>query len=104
MVVEFTREGLFEEPIDAGEKGGERLAGAGRRGNQNICPRLNNRPSLSLNISKLANLPVKPFGNERMKERKRHGTVMLPCRGRKLYPLRHRPYIDVGTASRDEIG
>ena len=38
MIIEFTRKGLFEEAIDAGEKGGERLAGAGRRGNQNITP------------------------------------------------------------------
>jgi hypothetical protein len=50
MVIEFTRKGLFEEPIDAGEKSGERLTGAGRRSNQNISPRLNGRPSLNLNI------------------------------------------------------
>jgi len=38
MVIEFTRKGLFEEVIDAGEKGGERFAGTGRRGDQNISP------------------------------------------------------------------
>lgn len=54
VVVEFTREGLFEEMIDAGEKGGENLTGAGRRGNQNISPRLNGQPSLSLDIGGLA--------------------------------------------------
>ncbi len=57
MVVEFTRKGLFEEMIDAGEKGGECLAGTGRRGNQNISPRLNSRPSLSLDIGGCADLP-----------------------------------------------
>jgi hypothetical protein len=60
--------------IDAGEKGGERLAGAGRRGNQNISPRLNGRPSLNLDIGGLANLCVKPFGDKRMKSREGHGT------------------------------
>jgi len=52
----------------------------------------------------LANLPVKPFVDERMESREGHGTGIVPCRQRKLYPLRHRPDIDVGTASRDEIG
>ena len=51
MVIKFTRKGLLEEVIDAGEKGGERLTGTGRSGNQNIGPRLNSRPSLSLDIS-----------------------------------------------------
>ena len=50
MVIEFTREGLLEKVINAGEKGSECLAGAGRRGNQNIYPRLNDRPSLTLHI------------------------------------------------------
>jgi hypothetical protein len=47
---------------------------------------------------------VKPFGNERMELGKWHGVLMLPCPEGKLYPLRHRPDIDVGAASRDEIG
>jgi hypothetical protein len=50
MVIEFPRKGLFEEAIDAGEKGSERLPGTGRRGNENICPRLNDRPRLNLDI------------------------------------------------------
>ena len=50
MVIEFTREGSCEEVIDTGEKSGEGLAGTGRRGNQNILPRLNGRPGLNLNI------------------------------------------------------
>src|SRR5687768_14808289 len=45
MVIELTRERLFEEMIDAREKRGKRLPGTGRRGNQNISPRLNGRPS-----------------------------------------------------------
>jgi hypothetical protein len=73
MVIEFTRQGLFEEVIDAGEKGGERLAGTGRRGNQNISPRLNGRPSLNLDIGGLANLPVKPFSDDGMESGERHG-------------------------------
>ena len=69
MVIEFTRKGLFEEVIDAGEKGGERLAGAGRRSNENISPRLNSRPSLRLDIGRVADCRIKPFGNERVKSR-----------------------------------
>ena len=33
VVIEFTRKCLFEEVIDTGEKGGECLAGTGRRSN-----------------------------------------------------------------------
>jgi hypothetical protein len=50
MVTEFTGKGLCEEVIDTGEKSGERLTGTSRRGNQNISPRLNGRPSLNLKI------------------------------------------------------
>ena len=74
VVVEFTRKGLFEEVIDTGEKGRERLARTGRRGNKNISPRLNGRPSSNLYIGRPANLPVKPFGDERMKLGKEHDT------------------------------
>ena len=85
MVIEFTREGLFEEVIDAGKKGGERLTGPSRRSNQNISPRLNGRPSLSLDVSGLTDLRTKPFSNERMESREGHGTGIVPCRQRKLY-------------------
>src|SRR3954454_11043173 len=50
VVVELTRKGLLEKLIDAGKKGGECLAGASRRGNENVTPRLNSRPSLHLDI------------------------------------------------------
>ncbi|TKS57815.1 MAG: hypothetical protein EWM73_03715 [Nitrospira sp.] len=74
MIVKFTREGLLEEVVDAGEKGGKRLTGTGRRGNQNISPRLNGRPSLLLHIGGCADVRAEPFGNERMKSREGHGT------------------------------
>jgi hypothetical protein len=80
MVIELTRKGLFEEMIDAGEKGGECLTGTGRRGNQNICPRLNNRPSLSLDIGGGTDRRFKPFSDERMKSRKRHATECYHAR------------------------
>ena len=38
MIVEFTRQGLFEEVIDTGEEGGERLPRIGRLFNQDIMP------------------------------------------------------------------
>ena len=84
MVIEFTRKGVFEEVIDAGEKGGERLAGAGRRCDQNISPRLNGRPSLNLDIGWNPDRGLKPFSNERMEARERHDGVMLPCPEGKL--------------------
>src|SRR5262245_53412899 len=80
MVVEFTRESLLEKSIDTSEKGCERFAGTGRRGNENVAPRLNGRPSLNLDIGGLTNLLAKPFGNERMKLREGHGNEMLPRR------------------------
>ena len=78
MIVEITRKGLFEEMIDAGEKGGERLAGAGRRGNQYISARLNGRPSLNLDIGGDADVRMEPLGNEGMKSGGGHGNEMLP--------------------------
>jgi len=104
VVVEFTRKGLLDEAIDAGEKGGECLAGSGRRSNQNISSRLNGRPSLNLNIGGCTDRRIKSFSDERMESREEHGALMLPCRERKLYPLWHRPDIDMRTASPDEIG
>jgi hypothetical protein len=65
---------LFEEVIDAGEKSSERLTGTGRRGNQNISPRLNGRPSLNLYIGGCADIRAKPLSDERMKSGKGHGT------------------------------
>ena len=72
MVVEFTRKGLCEEVIDTGEKRREGLAGSGRRGNQNISPRLNGRPSLNLDISRLTNVRLKPLSDNRMEAGERH--------------------------------
>jgi len=95
MVLEFTCKGLLEEVIDTGEKSGERLTGAGRRGNQNISPRLNSRPSLNLDVSGLANLRVKPFGDERMKSREGHGGVIVPRHQMKLYWLGKRTDVDL---------
>ena len=74
MVIEFTREGLLEEVIDAGEKGGERLAGASRRGNQHISPRLNGWPSLNLDVSWSSDVRIKPLGDERVESKNGHGT------------------------------
>ena len=83
VVSNLTCNGLCEEVIDTGEKGGERLTGTGRRSNQNISPRLNSLPSLSLDIGRCANLPIKPFGDEGVKERERH-PGMLGCRQRRV--------------------
>jgi hypothetical protein len=75
---------LFEEMIDAGKKGGKRLARPGRCGNQNISPRLNGRPSLNLDIGRCADLRVKPFGDKWMKSREGHGDMIVPRRRMKL--------------------
>ena len=55
-----------EETVEAGVKHRKRLAGAGRRGNQDISTRLNGGPSLHLNVGRGADRRRKPFGNERM--------------------------------------
>jgi hypothetical protein len=98
MVIEFAGQRLPEKVIDAGEKGGERLAGAGRRGNQDINPRLNGRPSLNLNIGGLANPCVKPFGDERMKSSEGHGNGMLPQHWQVFYQARKEPELLVVVA------
>jgi hypothetical protein len=88
MVIQLTRQGLLEEAIDTGEKGGEGLAGTSRRGNQRIGPLLNGRPSLSLDGSRGANARTKPLSDERMKAGQRHRDIRA-CRERMLYSENH---------------
>src|SRR5688572_18593752 len=73
MVIELSRERLLEEMIDAREKRGKRLPGTGRRGNQNIPPRLDSGPGLNLDVSRSPDYRPKPLGDERMKSGKWHG-------------------------------
>ena len=75
VVIEFSIESLFEELIDAGEKGREGLAGASRCGNQRIRSGLDRRPGLLLHLGWSTNLRSKPLSNERMKSRERHGAA-----------------------------
>ena len=67
------RESLVEV-IDAGEKGGECLAGTGRRSNENVSSRLNGMPSLNLNIGWSTDGRQKPFSDKRMELGKQHAT------------------------------
>ena len=50
--------------IDVGEKSSERLAETSRRGAQRIRSGVNRRPRLNLDISRLANVRLKPLGDE----------------------------------------
>ena len=95
MVVKFTRQGLLEEVIDTGEKGGEGLTGPGRRGDQHIATGLNGRPSLHLHIGRSTDARTKPVSDERVESGERHGTEIVPCRKMKLYRLGRRADIDI---------
>ena len=62
----FRREAVLEtlahEPIDGGEKCGERFARSGRRGDQNVPLRLDGRPRLLLRRGGRVEGPVEPIG------------------------------------------
>ena len=48
LVGQLSRQTLADEPIDRGKEGGERLAGAGRRGDQGVAAGLDRRPGFGL--------------------------------------------------------
>ena len=50
-IFEFTSKSLLEQDINAGEKGSQRFAGAGWRGDQDIRPGRNGGPTLGLYVS-----------------------------------------------------
>lgn len=76
MVAELTGESLLEKTIDTGKKGGERFPRSGRRCDQRIRSGLNGVPCLDLYLSGLADVGLKPVGNERVKTGKYHPLML----------------------------
>src|SRR5438093_1372357 len=58
---------LLEQGIKTGEEGGERLAGAGGRGDQDVLARRDRRPASGLHIGGRAEARAEPLCNDRMK-------------------------------------
>ncbi len=67
-VCERPVETLPDEVVDRGEKGGERLAGAGRRGDQRMPPGLDRRPGVDLGRAWGAKRARKPRRDRGMEE------------------------------------
>ena len=75
FIFEPTIEPLPHQTVDGGEKGRERLARSGRRGDQHMPAGLEGRPSLRLRWRGRSEAAVKPRGNGGMKQRLwHHGT------------------------------
>ena len=70
-------EPLADEIVDRREKGGERLAGAGRRGDQHVAALLDRRPRLGLRGGRRGEMRRKPM------RRQRDGTGSAPRRDRR---------------------
>ena len=66
-VFEATGERLLEQGIKTGEEGGERLAGAGGRGDQDVVARLDRRPASGLHVGGRAEARAEPLRDNRMK-------------------------------------
>ena len=73
LVCEITVQPLPYQGIDRREKGGQRLARAGRCGDQHVTPRLDGRPGLRLRRSRRGEAAVEPRRDRGMKQgRKGH--------------------------------
>ena len=57
----------LDQPVEAGEEGGQRLAGSGGRGDQHVAPSLQHRPGAPLRLGRRGEPASKPFGDEGMK-------------------------------------
>ena len=68
LVLEPALEPLPHERVDRGEERGQRLAGAGRRGDQHVPPGLDRRPSLGLRRRGGSEAAGKPRGDRGMKQ------------------------------------
>ncbi len=67
-VAERAIEPLLHQRIDRREKGGERLAGAGRGGDQDMPAGLDRRPRLGLRRGRRGEIAREPGGDRRMKQ------------------------------------
>src|SRR3989454_999928 len=72
-IFEAAGEGLLEQGIEPGEEGGERLAGAGGRGDQDVVARRDRRPAAGLHVGGRAEARAEPLRDDRMKPGQGHG-------------------------------
>jgi hypothetical protein len=68
LVRELIGQSLADEPVDRGEEGGKRLAGAGRCCDQDVIACLDGRPCLRLRFRRLREGGIEPGGHRRMKQ------------------------------------
>src|SRR4029434_3715497 len=72
LVLEAFFEPLAHQSIDGAEERGERLAGAGRRGDQHVAAGLYGGPSVSLRGCRRGETLVEPGADRRVEEVERH--------------------------------
>ena len=75
-------ERVFQQIVERDQERGECLARAGRRGDERMTAVANRPPSLALRARRLAERFAEPLSRNRMKRRKRHGTIRvshIPC-------------------------
>ena len=77
LILEAISEPLAHQAIDGTEEGGERLAGAGRRGDQHIAASLDRGPSVALGRRRRGEALVEPRANCGVEEIERHETNQL---------------------------
>jgi len=63
----------LHQPVDGGQKGGQRLAAAGGGGDQRVPALGNGRPALLLRFRQTGKPAAKPLLQQGVKSRKRHG-------------------------------
>jgi len=67
LVAELPLRGVAEEPVEAGEEGGERLARARRRGDEHVSAGADDGPAANLGLGGLAQALGEPSLHHRMK-------------------------------------
>ena len=71
-IFQFAGQRLLQQAVNAGEKCRQRLSRARRRSDERVFSRHHRRPALDLDVRRPPKPFFKPFGNERVKLRKRH--------------------------------
>ena len=84
LIGQAARQPLAQQPVDGGEKGGERLAGARGRGDQGVAPGLDRRPSLRLGAGRGPEAALEPGGKGGVKAGERVHAACLRD-GRQLH-------------------
>ena len=77
LVGQRTFEARAEEVVERRQKGGERLAGSGRRGDERVTPGADRLPAPTLCGHQLSERVAEPLLDERVKSGERHGSGTL---------------------------